>query len=177
MGGGAETAAGKHPVLSLLSACTIPFVSPVLIILTLIIKQFNFEISQESGSRHTQSYEQKQTGTDLGFASNWGCQNLCALTSSGATCMQQLLYQLSHYLHKKPHFQVPRNKLQMGSYVHAIFLQKWIVEAYKLITNYAALSQAHFPSVLAKLAWMSYTMETPRSPNSFRLCPCELTMF
>lgn len=49
MGDGAETVAGKHPVLSLLSACTIPFMSPVLIILMLIIKQFNTEISQESG--------------------------------------------------------------------------------------------------------------------------------
>lgn len=49
--------------------------------------------------------------------------------------MQQLQYQLSHYLYKKPNFQGPGNKFQMGYLYPYYLLQKGLAEAYKWIAT------------------------------------------
>lgn len=49
--------------------------------------------------------------------------------------MQQLRYQLSHYLYKKPNFQGPGNKFQMGYLYPYYLLQKGLAEAYKWIAT------------------------------------------
>lgn len=88
---------------------------------------------------------------------------------------QQLQHQVSHYVHKKPNFQVSRKNSKWNIYIYPNHpLQKWLVEAYKWITMPSGPGPT-FP--VARLAWMSHTMETSWSPKSFRLCTGKLTKF